>query len=270
MADLEKTTKKVKEKAEELKEKKNFFQEMRELWLELEKKWNLSYASWADVWDVFKSKYPSAYKIWHENTNWTLGFIDEFWGFAKVTVWVEGVIPATTTYLHFMDYRNQAIKKEKLTSTDINKTYQRCTVKAIAEACWLWLYVYRWEDLPSDWPSEVVSSKPVTRPTTATTQVKPIEKDQNDENKEILSQEYEYIIRNACEKEMISIEELKKLTVEFVWKHKIRTGGEAHIKLTESFNAFKELINSCNENTATTANKTDSWILLWVEETKSN
>lgn len=39
---------------------------------------------------------------------------------------------------------------EAINSIDINKTYQRCMVKCIAELTGLWLYVYKWEDLPNN------------------------------------------------------------------------------------------------------------------------
>ena len=42
----------------------------------------------------------------------------------------------------------------------INKTYQRCLVKAIAVWFWLWLYVFRWEYLPeTDWEYEINNCK---------------------------------------------------------------------------------------------------------------
>ena len=46
-----------------------------------------------------------------------------------------------------MDYRNQSIPLEKLTSMDVNKAIQRGLVKAIARHG-LGIYIYSGEDLP--------------------------------------------------------------------------------------------------------------------------
>ena len=53
----------------------------------------------------------------------------------------------------------------KFKKSDINKTYQRCMVKAIATWFGLGLYIYKWEDLPdeSDW-SGVKKEKTDTKP----------------------------------------------------------------------------------------------------------
>jgi hypothetical protein len=136
-------------KAQEPNKVINHFLEMKQKQLELEKKGNLSYASWADVWDAIKSIYPNIIKTRHENESGTLGFVDEFGGFAKVTVSILPEFGQVTTYLPIQDFRNQAIKKDKLNVNDINKAYQRATVKAIAELTGLGLYIYRGEDLPT-------------------------------------------------------------------------------------------------------------------------
>jgi len=55
-------------------------------------------------------------------------------------------------HLQVQDFKNQSVKDDKLDSNMINKTYQRCLVKAIATWFWLGLYIYRWEDFPEiDW-----------------------------------------------------------------------------------------------------------------------
>ena len=136
--------------------KDNYFEALSKEWLELSKKWKFSYSSWSDVWDFLKKKVNDAGFEWIENENWTLWLVDDYWCFAKVKVWSESLWVKTTMYLHAMDYSNKAIQKDKLTASEINKAYQRCMVKAIAVWFGLWLYIYKWEDLPeeSDWKTE--------------------------------------------------------------------------------------------------------------------
>jgi hypothetical protein len=51
--------------------------------------------------------------------------------------------------LPVMDFRNQAVTLDKITSMDVNKTIQRSLTKAIARHG-LGLYIYAGEDLPED------------------------------------------------------------------------------------------------------------------------
>lgn len=130
--------------------KDNYFAELSKIWVELSKKWQLNYSSWADVWAELKKNVPDVKYEWIENKDWTLWFVDDYWCFAKVrvisdTLWVDLI-----QHLQAQDFKNQSIKKDKLSSNDINKTYQRCLVKAIATWFGLWLYIYKGEDLPAD------------------------------------------------------------------------------------------------------------------------
>jgi hypothetical protein len=52
-------------------------------------------------------------------------------------------------YLPVMDYRNQSIPADKVTSFDVNKAIQRGLTKAAARHG-LGLYIYAGEDLPED------------------------------------------------------------------------------------------------------------------------
>jgi hypothetical protein len=52
-------------------------------------------------------------------------------------------------YLPVMDYRNQSIPADKVTSFDVNKAIQRGLTKAVARHG-LGLYIYAGEDLPED------------------------------------------------------------------------------------------------------------------------
>ncbi len=130
--------------------KENYFTELSKLGVELSKKGWLSYSSWADVWSELKKQVPDAQYHWFENTQGTLWFVDDYGAWAKVRVVSASLDVDVTQHLQVQDFRNQSMKKDKLTSNDINKTYQRCLVKAIATWFWLGLYLYQWEDFPED------------------------------------------------------------------------------------------------------------------------
>jgi tripartite-type tricarboxylate transporter receptor subunit TctC len=61
-----------------------------------------------------------------------------------------------------MDFRNNSIPVDKVTSTDVNKTIQRSLTKAVARHG-LGLYIYAGEDLPEeerqDFKNEIISAK---------------------------------------------------------------------------------------------------------------
>lgn len=130
--------------------KENYFIELSKIWVELNKKWQLNYSSWADVWAELKKHISDVKYEWVENENWTLWFIDDYWCFAKVRVYSDSLWVDVLQHLQVQDFKNQSVKKDKLDSNMINKTYQRCLVKAIATWFGLGLYVYRWEDLPEE------------------------------------------------------------------------------------------------------------------------
>lgn len=130
--------------------KENYFTELSKIWVELSKKGWLNYSSWADVWSELKKQVPDAIYQWYENEQGTLWFVDDYGAWAKVRVSSEYLWVDVTQHLQVQDFRNQSMKKDKLTSNDINKTYQRCLVKAIATWFGLWLYLYQWEDFPED------------------------------------------------------------------------------------------------------------------------
>ncbi len=142
--------------------KENYFTELSNAWLEKSKKGKFDYASWSDVWDFLKKNVSDARFEWCENKDGWLGFVDDFGCFAKVKVWSESLGVEVTQHLHVMNFNNQSVQRDKLTASDINKTYQRCMVKAIATWFGLGLYIYKWEDLPdeSDWEWKPKEDKP--------------------------------------------------------------------------------------------------------------
>ena len=132
----------------------------------IEKVSNLSYISWANAWQEFKSAYPSAtYRI-RTNDNGLPYFHDPALGIIVFTeVTVEGL--THEMWLPVMDSKNKAMKtvpytyqqwnKERrafeertvaaATMFDVNKTIMRCLVKNLA-MFGLGLYIYSGDDLP--------------------------------------------------------------------------------------------------------------------------
>ena len=109
------------------------------------KKNNLDYLSWAFAWSEVKKVYPEANSKVYENEQGLNYHTDGRTAWVKVGMTIEGL--EHIEYLPVMDYRNQSIPVEKLTSMDVNKTIQRGLVKAIARHG-LGLYIYANEDLP--------------------------------------------------------------------------------------------------------------------------
>jgi hypothetical protein len=143
----------------------------------VESKSNLTYLSWAWAWEQLKRNYPKAYYTIYEDLNGMFYHNDGKSAWVKTGITVQG--QEHIEYLPVMDYRNNSITIEKITSVDVNKSIQRSLTKAIARHG-LGLYIYANEDLPS------VAEKLAT-PKTATKKAEPkkttvIKLDIGDEN----------------------------------------------------------------------------------------
>lgn len=107
----------------------------------------LTYLSWAWAWTETKKRFPDVnYKVYEND----MGFpyhTDGRTAWVKCGVTIQGV--EQIEYLSIMDYRNNSIPLEKVTSVDVIKTIQRCVTKAIGRHG-LGLYIYAKEDLPED------------------------------------------------------------------------------------------------------------------------
>ena len=112
----------------------------------IERKGNLDYLSWANAWATLKQHYPDAQrKIYeHDHTGFNY-FTDGKTAWVKVGIVVDDL--EHIDYLPIMDFRNNAIPIEKVTATDVNKTIQRSTAKAIAMHG-LGLSLWTGEDVP--------------------------------------------------------------------------------------------------------------------------
>lgn len=107
----------------------------------------LSYLSWAWAWTETKKRFPDLNYTVYENS---LGYpyhTDGRTAWIKCGVTIQGV--EQIEYLSIMDNRNQSIPLDKVTSTDVIRTLQRCVTKAIGRHG-LGLYIYAGEDLPEN------------------------------------------------------------------------------------------------------------------------
>lgn len=141
-------------------------------------KMNLSYLSWAYAWGELLTNYPDAFMTVYTrtiNTTETTTMVDKDTGttktieskssqdipyftdgkscFVKVGVTVKGV--EYVEYFPIMDLKNNAVRANIVTMTDVNKALQRAFVKACARHG-LGLYIYAGEDVP-----EVEKNAPV-------------------------------------------------------------------------------------------------------------
>jgi len=97
----------------------------------VEKKGMLDYLSWANAWNLIKLHYPDAQRVVYESPMTGLNyFTDGKTAYVKVGIIVNGI--EHIDYLPIMDFRNNSIPVERITSQDVNKTIQRSTATAIA------------------------------------------------------------------------------------------------------------------------------------------
>lgn len=132
----------------------NYFTELNQINVndKTEKKGNLTYLSWAWAWGEVKKLHPDAnYTIYENKDGWNY-HTDGRFCWVKTGVTVNGI--EHIEYLPIMDYKNNSIPLEKVTSTDANKAIQRSLTKAVARHG-LGLYIYAGEDLPEGEKEEV-------------------------------------------------------------------------------------------------------------------
>lgn len=113
----------------------------------IEKKNKLSYLSWAWAWAYVKSIYPDAQYTVYENEDGWIYHTDGKTAWVKTGVTINGL--EHIEYLYVMDFRNQSIPLDKITSKDINTAIQRSITKALARHG-LGLSLYAGEDLPEE------------------------------------------------------------------------------------------------------------------------
>lgn len=129
-----------------------------------EQKNKLDYLSWAWAWAEVKKMHPGAdFKIYESKNpdGWDINyFSDGRTCWVKVGVMIDCLEHIIT--LPVMDFKNQSIPLEKVTSFDVNKAIMRCLAKACA-LHGLGLYIYAGEDLPEDDPDLKKETKPTQK-----------------------------------------------------------------------------------------------------------
>ena len=140
---------------------KNYFTELNAINVsdKTEKKNGLTYLSWAWAWGELKKLHPDATYTVYENKDGWLYHTDGRTCCVKTGVTVNGI--ENIEYLPVMDFRNNSIPADKVTSYDVNKAVQRSLTKAVARHG-LGLYIYAGEDLPEgeEKPQEKQIEKP--------------------------------------------------------------------------------------------------------------
>ncbi len=167
----------------------------------VEKKSNLTYLSWAWAWAEVKKNYPKATYTIYEDVNGMFYHTDGKSAWVKTGVTIQE--QEHIEYLPVMDFRNNSIMLDKITSVDVNKTIQRSLTKAIARHG-LGLYVYAGEDLPNG-ESKPVAKKPVAKKPVAKRQ-STIELNIGDDNWDKV---LKYVIANKSKGLKVIGEELK-------------------------------------------------------------
>ena len=125
------------------------------------KKKNLDYLAWAYAWGELKKRFPLSFYTIYENEQGYNYFTDgrTCWVKTGVTIVIpyDGISGACERelehieYLPVMDYKNDSIPVDKVTSFDINKAIQRSLTKAIARhGLGLSLYGFDFSDVEDD------------------------------------------------------------------------------------------------------------------------
>jgi len=112
---------------------KNYFEELAKVNIKdkVEKKGNFDYLSWANAWALVKLKYPTAQrKVYEDQATGLNFFTDGRTAYVKVGIVINDI--EHIDYLPIMDFRNNSIRIEKITSMDVNTAIQRSTAKAVA------------------------------------------------------------------------------------------------------------------------------------------
>ena len=197
----------------------NYFNELNSIDLtdKIEKKNGLSYVSWSFAWQEIKKRFPNAQYTIYENSNGLFYHTDGKTCWVKTGVTVNDI--EHIEYLPVMNFRNQSIPVDTVTSMDVNKAIQRSLTKACARHG-LGLYVYAGEELPEgDNEEEKPKQKPQpAKPKSATTMpktetVKLIGQEEKDTLKTVLGLPRYAQEMNKCGGKM-SVETYQNLLIE--------------------------------------------------------
>ena len=222
-----------------------------------EKKNGLTYLPWAYAWGTLKGLYPESFYTVAENKDGWNYFTD------GRTCWVKCAVSAVdgddhqtaVEYLPVMDYRNNAVPLDQVTSTLVNKAIQRCLTKAIARLG-LGLYIYAGEDLPEDLdaaaPTASNPEKPIKSKTSAQpckTQVVVINTGKPDDKPPKEPKSRPLIVRETCSRLSITEEQFGLCKKMAVWAGIIPDAKISALS-DEEFNTLLEYVGKNYELSA--------------------
>lgn len=125
-----------------------------------ENKNGLTYLSWAWAWEILMSYYPDSETFINRPESgmpyWTDGMTA--WVDVGVTVRWNGRERTRTEVFPIMDYKNNSIPVDRITSFNVNTALQRAWTKCIARHG-LGFYIYAGEDLPNKEREEAEAKK---------------------------------------------------------------------------------------------------------------
>jgi len=202
-----------------MEKKKNIFKELSSISIQgkTDKKGKFDYLSWATAWSMIKTQYPDAQRIVYESEHTGLNFFtDGKTAYVKVGININGM--EHIDYLPVMDYRNNSISMEKISSMDVNTAIQRSTAKAIAMHG-LGLSLWIGEDTTLTTPTATAVSKtPVPKTKTL------VELNVGDEN-------WEKVLKYVADNKSLGLPKIvKNLEVKYKIKALVKKEISKHIK----------------------------------------
>lgn len=111
---------------------KTVFQTLSEIDItsKIKQKNKMDYLPWSSAWDLVKNRYPNAtYRIVKTESG-CIYHTDGKTCWVETDVTIEG--ETQTEILPVLDFRNQAIGADKITTSDVNKSIKRCLAKNLA------------------------------------------------------------------------------------------------------------------------------------------
>lgn len=202
-----------------MEKKKNIFKELSSISIKgkTDKKGKFDYLSWASAWSMIKNEHPTAQrKVYECNMRELNYFTDGNTAYVKVGITINGM--EHIDYLPVMDYRNNSIPMEKITSMDVNTAIQRSTAKAIAMHG-LGLSLWIGEDtIQTTVQSQAVSKNPVPKNKIL------VELNVGDEN-------WDKVLKYVAENKAIGLPKIiKNLEVKYKIKPLVKKEISKHIK----------------------------------------
>lgn len=111
---------------------KTIFQTLSEIDIspKIKQKNKMDYLPWSSAWDFVKNKYPTATYSIVKNEEGCIYHNDGRTCWVETSMTIDG--ETQTEILPVLNFRNEAIGYDKVTTSDVNKSIKRCLVKNLA------------------------------------------------------------------------------------------------------------------------------------------